>query len=345
MVTTKPSDHSAENASDQYLETIALLQDEVARLEQELQWRDEHQRESTSNDIARVAIEADAEGLGENSDGMHVELERLKAELTSREETVRLLLDELSRVEEVQAAARAEWEHVADWVTELERRVDGQDGDTLHELENRLAAHEQKIEAIQAKSERDRCGWETQRQAYQAEIARLRTAIEQAAVTSEARGDHDDRVTEKGGPTADLLEMLQAENCRLKAAWQELVERASADDRCDLLESKLAESASARQQLRCQLEQIQDRSKRERLEYEATVAELRAQLTQASLHQAQGLPRDTTVEGISPALDIDLRIRALRQNLLEVDEREKEERRQKRLISRLSRLWSRTGPR
>src|SRR5262249_11442674 len=156
----------AENASnaysDQYRETIALLQEEVARLEQELLWRDEHQRESTSNDIATVAIEAGAKGLGEKSDGMHVELERLKAELIYREETVRLLLDELSRVEEVQAAARAEWEHVADWVTELERRVEGQDGDTVRELENRLAAQEQKIEAIQAKSERDRRGWEAQ---------------------------------------------------------------------------------------------------------------------------------------------------------------------------------------
>jgi hypothetical protein len=354
MVKTKPSDpmdsdQRTENASDtysaDYLETIALLQDEVARLEQELQWRDERQTDTTSNDIPSFAIEFDAQGDVDSNAGNSVELERLKAALTSREETVRLLLDELSRVEEVQAAARAEWEHLTDWVAELERRVEGQDGDTVHELENRLAAQEQKTDAIHANSERDRRGWETQRQVYQSEIARLRAALEQAAVSSEAREGHDGQLTERRAPDADLVESLQAENRRLRAAWQELVDRASTDDRCDLLEAKLAESVKARQQLRGQLEQIQDQSKRERLEHEATLAELRAQLTQASLHQAQALPRETTLEGISPALDIDLRIRALRQNLLEVDEREKEERRQKRLISRLSRLWSRTGPR
>jgi hypothetical protein len=354
MVRTKPSDlfdsdQRVENASDtlsaDYLETIALLQDEVARLEQELQWHDEHQRDAMSNDIPSFQSEIDAPGALENSDGLSVELERLKTELTSREETVRLLLDELSRVEEVQASARAEWEHLADWVTELERRVEGQDGDTVDELENRLAAEKQKTEAIHAKSERDRRGWETQRRAYQGEIARLRAALEQVAVASESRGDHDGRVTEKPGPNADLALSLQVENRRLRAAWEELVEHASSNDRCDLLEAKLADVVNERQQLRGELEQIQDQSKRERLEYEATLAELRAQLTHASLHQAQGLPRETTLAGISPALDIDLRIRALRQNLLEVDEREKEERRQKRLISRLSRLWSRTGPR
>ena len=50
---------------------------------------------------------------------------------------------------------------------------------------------------------------------------------------------------------------------------------------------KLAETLNERHQLRRQLEQIQDEAKRERLEYEATVAELQAQLSQASLTHAQ----------------------------------------------------------
>src|SRR5262249_28105830 len=151
---------------------------------------------------------------------------------------------------------------------ELERRVEGQDGDIVRELENRLAAQEQKTEAIHAKSERDRRGWESQRQAYQGEIAKLREALDQAAVTPDARGESDGRVTQERSPNADLVESLQRENRRLLAAWQELVERDSADDRCDSLEAKLSESVNERQQLRGQLEQIRDESKRERLEYE-----------------------------------------------------------------------------
>ena len=72
------------------------------------------------------------------------EVERLKAELAGRDETILLLLDELSRVEEAQAASRAEWEQLTGWVAELEHRVEGQDGDAVHRLENELADQQQK---------------------------------------------------------------------------------------------------------------------------------------------------------------------------------------------------------
>ena len=112
-----------------------------------------------------------------------------------------------------------------------------------------------------------------------------------------------------------------------------LVERTAAADRSESLEAKLAETLNERHQLRRRLEQIQDEAKRERLEYETTVAELNARLSQASLIDSQGPTADNTPERISPELEIELRIRALRQNLIEVDEREKEERHQKRLTT------------
>ena len=49
-------------------------------------------------------------------------------------------MDELIRVEEAQAATRAEWEQLDAWVAELEHRVEGHDENGLRELENRLAA-------------------------------------------------------------------------------------------------------------------------------------------------------------------------------------------------------------
>jgi len=314
-------------------------------LERELQWHDERRRETTSDAEASFQGEAEAAGALEDVAGDPEEVERSKAELASRDETIRLLLDELSRVEEAQAATQAEWEHLAGWVAELERRVEGQDEDALHQLENRLVVQQQKAESLQVKSESDRRAWEAQRQIYQSEIARLQAALDQVATSPEAVGTHDGRVTEAPGLDSKGVEALQAENLRLRAAWQELVERTAAAAGSESLDAKLAEALNERNQFRRRLEQIQDEMKRERLEYKATVAELQARLSQASLTQPQGPPSEKRPEGISSELDIELRVRALRQHLVEVDQREKEERRQKHLINRLSRLWSRTGPR
>jgi hypothetical protein len=328
-----------------YRETIVLLQEEVARLEQELQVRDQRGWETASSAEASVQDEVEPAAALENIAGAPQEVDRLKAELAGYEETIRLLLDELSRVEEVQAASRAEWEHLAGWVAELEHRVEGQDGDALHQLENRLAAQQQTADALRMRFEQDRRAWEAQRQIDQEEIARLPVTRDQVANSSEASAGPDARSTQGSGPDADVAAALRAENLRLRAAWQELVERNAPADRSESWDAELAETLKEREQLRRQLEQVQDERKRERLEHEATVAELHARLSQASLTPPQGPPPEKSPEGISPALDVELRFRALRQHLLEIDQREKEERRQKHLITRMSRLWSRTGPR
>jgi uncharacterized small protein (DUF1192 family) len=328
----------------EYRETIALLHEEIARLEQELQMRDDARKETRSSGEGALEDEAKAPGTLEHPGDQDGELERLAAELAGRDETIRLLLDEVSRVEEAQAATRAEWEHLAEWVAVLEHRVEGQDADALHQLENRLAAEEQKAGALAVRVEQERRSWEAQRQIYQAEIARLEGTLDQIASSPDAPGDRDGRAAQEPGPNSGVVAALQAENLRLRAAWQELVERNSAADRSKVLEAKLVETTNERNQLRRQIEHIQDERKRERLEHEATVAELQARLSQAALGQPQAPPSEERSEGIAD-LDIDLRIRALRQHFRETDEREKEERRHKQLISRLSRLWSRTGPR
>ena len=92
------SDESDAAIAD-YLETIAILQDEVARLEQELQWHDGRQRETTAIDLPSVRDEDAAARVRENVAGEPEDVERFQAELVSRDETIRLLLDELIRVE------------------------------------------------------------------------------------------------------------------------------------------------------------------------------------------------------------------------------------------------------
>ena len=241
----------------------------------------------------------------------------------------------MSRVEDAQAATRAEWDHLAEWVATLEHRVEGQDGDALRALENRLAVEEQKADALRRKSEQDYRAWEAQRQIYQAEIARLQAGPGDVPTTRDAPG-----------PDSSVVEAISAENLRLRAAWQELVERTTAaTEHSEAVDARLAEALQDRNQYRRQLEQIEDERKKERLEHQATVAELQTRLSQAALRKPDEPPAEKKAEGISSELDIELRVRALRHHFQEVHEREKEERRQKQLTSRLSRLWSRTGPR
>src|SRR5262245_26261943 len=104
----------------EYLETVALLQEEIARLESELSAREEVSRASSeANDQCNVTAEPD-------TDTLRQEVSRLTSELASREETIHILLDELRFVEETQAATRAEWEQLAKWVAEVEDRVERQ---------------------------------------------------------------------------------------------------------------------------------------------------------------------------------------------------------------------------
>jgi predicted nuclease with TOPRIM domain len=337
-------DMSAAPIAD-YLETIAILQDEVARLEQELQLHEERPREAHSTDDASLHDEAATPSARAHVVGEPEDVERLQAELGNRDETIRLLMDELIRVEESQAATRAEWEQLDTWVAELEHRVEGYDEIGIRELENRLAVEQSKVDRLQLKSEHDRRTWEAQRQIYQAEIARLQKTLDEVANSANIPGDGDGRVAQGAGPDANMVEALQAENLRLRAAWQELVQRSAAADRSESLDAKLAETLNEQHQLRRQLEQVQDEMKRERLLYQANVAELKSQLSQAALIQPTVPPSEKEPEGISPGQEIELRLRALRQHLMETDQLEKEERRQKRLVNRLSRLWSRTGPR
>ncbi|MGC8639513.1 MAG: hypothetical protein ACP5XB_06500 [Isosphaeraceae bacterium] len=330
-----------------YLETIEILQEEIARLERELQLHDEARQDAVIQEDFPVDGQLEASGPTDTSGVDSEEVGRLKQELEGRDETIVLLLDELSRVEEAQKASRAEWEQLNGWVAELEHRVEGQDTSAAQQLQSELAAQRQRADALQSKSEQDRRSWDAQRQVYQEEIARIQAALDEVAASAQAPAD------DRAGKTAEgvdpsLVETLQAENSRLRAAWQELVDRASAAAQSETLEAKLAESLSSQHQLRRQLAQLEDERKREQLEHESTVAELRSRLSGVSRPPTQTARDESTPADTNHEHDLDLRVRALRQHLQEIEERERmerEERRQKNLVVRLSRLWSRTSPR
>jgi hypothetical protein len=259
----------------EYRETITVLQEEVARLERELELRDDPPWETVPG-CAETEVAPFA--ASESARAAHAEVERLQCELAKGEQTVALLLDQLSFLEEAKAADRSEWEQLIEWVAELEKRVEGQDENALRQLQTTIGDQQRELESL-----------------------RLR-------------------------------------------AGQESLER-TADENSDALRLRLGEIQNERNELRHQLSQSEDERKRERLEYETTVAELRTRLSQASLIQHEAPQPVEKPDRRAEALESDLRIRALRQHLLEIHQREEADRRERRLTHRLSRLWSRTSPR
>src|SRR5205807_697659 len=120
-----------------------------------------------------------------------------------------------------QEASRAEWEHLAGWVAELEQRVEGQDGDALLRLQERLAAQQQQVDTLRMKSEQDRRAWEAQRQVHEGERARLEAALAHVPASPAAPGSDGDRAA----PDSEVVAALRSENLQLRAAWQELAKR------------------------------------------------------------------------------------------------------------------------
>jgi hypothetical protein len=309
-----------------YLEMIALLQEEVERLEQELRGRALGPSEASTEGAAPDPDRADRIEAADGAAAARAELARREADLAAREETIDLLMDHLGRMEEAQAAGQAELEQLSGWLAEMERRVEGQDGDALLRLEERLAAEQRRADEARQRAEQDRRDAEAQRRILEAEIARLRAAT--ALDRSTGVADEATPVPAGRGPDAEELESLRAENLRLRAACEEQ-----------------AEATAQRDALRSELDRLLDERRREQFEHAATVAEMQTRFSRASLARPEPSEAAQGAPTISPAREEQLRFQALRQHLLDVHKQEEQERRQRQLIPRLSRLWSRTGPR
>ncbi len=309
-------------------ETLLLLQEEIERLEYELRLRDEAMVESFQDGEATVHIVPDS---------LHLErkIDELSADLASRDESIALLLEQVRLFEEAESASRAEWEQLNNWVSEVERRVERRDP-AAQELQLELETARNQLEAQRRAIEKDRALWEAQREVYEDEAQRHRDELAKLA----ARPD--------GGPDA-AYQALETENRRLRETCHTLVRGSAEAADANRLRSQLAATQAQLDELRREHGQAVDEHKRERLEAENTIASLRNQLAVASLKPAEEPSRPAPAAAPAPVdatatLSVDERIRALRQHLIEIHDREREERDRNKLSSRLSRLWRHTGP-
>jgi uncharacterized small protein (DUF1192 family) len=323
------SSPGCDQADADYLETIALLQDEIARLEEELLAHEEIGPSSARTDRSR-ADRSDPDELPNRQ-----ELDRLGAELAARDETINnLLLDQLRLIEEAESASRVEWEQLTQWVAEVEQRIERQDGAATQKLALELDAHRSQVEESRLQLNLERKAWNDQRRGLENEIQRLQSLLARAAQEDAASSD------------SAALAILESENQRLRQLCHDHDETIKSEVRSQREAMEMARREC--EEVRKERDLIQDERDRERREYEIAVATLRSQASRAALtaHESEGhAARSDASSDVPSALEADIRIREFRQHLKEIHSHEAEARNHNGLGARLSRLWTRTGPR
>ncbi len=304
-----------------YQETIALLQEEVARLEAETLARDDR-------DAAPPGDEPAADGRAVEEASRRIDA--LAAELAARDETIALLLEQARLAEEAEEAGRAEWEQLHRWVEEVERRVEGFGGHG-DDLRRDLEAERRRGDDLARDAVAERRSWDARREALEREVGELRAALAEAARDPDAA-------------RSAAIEAIEGEDRRLRDARARADADASAvevEALRDRLRDALDERDAAARDLRRALDDLQ----RGRNEHEAEVAILKAQMARESLRrQEDQLKAAVSSPAANGAPSVDERIRALRLHLQEIHDREEQERAGKTLSARLSRLWRHTSP-
>ncbi len=322
---TEPITTHWDSDDDPNHDTIVLLQEEIARLEAELQARDEPPAPPRD-----VEIETDDANL---LDELRGRFDGLLAELAQRDEMVALLLEQSRLFEEAAEARRAEWEQLNDWVAEVERRVDNQDNDGPRLLAD-LDAERRRAEQLQRDAESDRQKWDAQRIALQHEAKILRDQLGRSPQGHSGRDD------------SAFIE-LAAENRELRTTCEAL---RKADVESEELGRRLASTLVELEQVRRDLRHLDDDLRRERNEHEAELGALRARHARELLEQQipstdpKPVAKTDVPAGRASATEADERIRAFRQHLKELHENEANERANRTLGSRLTRIWRKTGP-
>jgi hypothetical protein len=305
-------------------ETIALLEEEIARLEGELRLRDLEAAERDENHPVPPPVVEDAEA--------RERIIELGDALAAREETIALLLEQVRLADEAEAASHAEWEQLHQWVQEVERRV-AESGDGGTNLRNELAAERRSTEALRQAAEKDQRAWEVQRQALVAEVERLRARFAEVAGES--------------GSSGAAVQALERENQELRDAYGALARSAVPAHEVDALVQELETLKRQHEAQGQELQRLRDDHQRQRNEYEASLNAMRTQLARESLRRqeehvktsvAQDAPQDKET-----LLEADMRIRALREHLKEIHQDETDQKMRRSLAARLSRLWHHTS--
>jgi chromosome segregation ATPase len=248
----------------EHLDTVALLQEEVARLEAELRRRDE------------LASEGPPEPLEVSNEAAEARIGELTALLAERDEAIGLLCDQLAALEEAGAARAAEWEQLDRWVKELEERIDRAPAGTQDSRE----AFDQ-IDMLRERLERQERDWEAERGRLEREIAGLRSRLAAAEAPAGGAG------LAEPGPEHRRPD----DDGRIAALEAEAAQATEHRERARALQTLLDQTSRA-------LDQANDALRCERIEHEAELATLRASLASARASAPAELSPDERIRAL-----------------------------------------------
>jgi chromosome segregation ATPase len=344
-----------------YQDTVALLQEEIARLEEEL--RVAH--------ASRLEVVHDAGAAPDPAAERRVA--EMSAELSKRDETIALLFDQIRSMEEAALASRGEWDQLEGWVREVEQRVDSreevdQEHQAVLEAELiKLRAQLTAAEEARARWEAERADFETERAHATDEIARLQHRFDAAA--SQPSDSQDSAIVEalerEIQDLREACEALRRSEAQSRKLLAETGDSEALRHDAEALRHEVSQLRGWIAEMEAEFEKARDERLRERNEYEAEIASLKTELANAALKLREA-PAAPAAAAVTPSFEaltgrslstpgsagpqtfegmgVEDRMWAFRKHLQEVHQREMEERRNRKLSVRLSRLWGRTAP-
>jgi len=353
-----------------YQDTVALLQTELDKLEQE-------------NRLLREANAAAVHTPPVDTSALERQYEErlasLNQELQVREDNINWLLDQMQMLEQTILAHRQDREQLMHWLTEIEKRVETHveaiSAAPSEELTREVSELKRRLDAVQRESdqkvrtlENEKRHLEAQKQQLQAELDRLSGQVVEltetlqtvSAQAQEAMSGQADapEFGEDGVSQASIIEALEEENRRLRQTCVELTRASAQVEEFEALQNQLAELqthyAAAYHELETTRQQLQDQIKAAEEEkaqlikaHEIEKAELEARIAR-EVQQAQRLAEEQQRRAAaSRDTSIDERIRAFREHLQELQSREEADKKHSTggFAKRISQVWVKTRPR
>jgi DNA repair exonuclease SbcCD ATPase subunit len=182
-------------------ETVALLLEEIARLESELRVRDDADQLETPNEPIAAPALPDA--------GLVRRIAELTADVAGRDETIIVLLEQADLFEQAAIAQRAEWDQLHQWVQEVEQRVEGKNS-RESDLETELQVERRRNESQRQSIEVERKAAESRRNSLEREVGDLRGKLSRQ---------------QRGTSSEGVVEELERENQWLRDARARLEAR------------------------------------------------------------------------------------------------------------------------
>jgi len=296
-------------------ETISLLHDEIARLEAELR------AQADSRIADDTTATWDAYHNFDELEPFREKIDQLGIELSAKEETIHLLLEQTRFYEDAAAVQRAEWDELQRWVEEVERRFGADPKDETRHREE-LDVERKRSENLRSHNDTERQGWETRRREMEQEIGRLRA---QAAQT----------------PGGEALAALEQENRALREHCERLEAQLDQAPDVESLRKKLEETYAKFDAAEVAHRRAGDEWAHEKNELIAALNAARGEISREAPKVQSSLSDGIDPVAKSAAIEADQRIRAFREHLQELHAREANERANRGgLSARLSRLWN-----